>query len=89
MDYTVHGAAKSQTCLRDFHFHVPLYTLFFLVSCKDAKRYAPLTFFFVSTNRIFISCMSFPLSSPVKSLWFLQGTSHTPTLVCIIVLISP
>ena len=88
-DCIFQGVTKSQTWLSNFHFHVPLYTLFFLVSCKDAKIFAPSIFFFVSTNRIFTGCVSLPASSPVKSLSFPQGPSHTPTLVCIIVLISP
>ena len=47
---------KELTRLRNFHFHFLLYTFFFLISCKDAKRSAALSFFWVwhGVIRIFL-----------------------------------
>lgn len=61
-----------------------LYTLFFLVSYKDSRRFAPFSFifFFVSTNRIFTNYMLLPISSSVKKLIFpSRATLHSNSCV--------
>ena len=38
MDYTVHGVAKSQTQVSDFHFHFAVYSHFLFFNIKGKKQ---------------------------------------------------